>query len=198
MDAKSLFFAVTAALSLMMGGGCQSSPHATEGTLLGGLTGAGIGALIGHATGHTGAGAAIGAGVGAVSGAAVGSTLDDIEARNRAEIQARMGREIAGRVTMDDVVNMTHSGVAEEIMVNHIQRHGVAAPLTANDLIFLKDQGVSPRVVEAMQFVSTRPPGAPGTVIVQEHYVAPPSYGVYVGPGYRPHRYGYYYGGYWR
>src|SRR5258708_32003966 len=74
--------------------GCNSPYHADRGALFGGLTGAGVGALVGHATGHTGAGAAIGAGVGALTGAAVGSSLDDIEARNRAQIQARLGRPV--------------------------------------------------------------------------------------------------------
>lgn len=197
MNATVARFAATAALLLaIVGSGCQSSPsHTTDGAVIGGLTGAGVGALIGHATGHTGAGAAIGAGVGALSGAAVGSSMDEMEARNRAEIQARMGREIAGRVTIDDVIAMTHSGVAEEIIINHIQRHGMAMPLQTNDLIFLKDQGISARVVETMQIVSTYPPGNPNTVIVQERYVSP---GPYYGPYYRPYRYGYYRHGDWR
>jgi hypothetical protein len=165
--------------------------------VVGGLTGAGVGALIGHATGHTGAGAAIGAGVGALSGAAVGSSMDNMEARNRAEIQARLGREIAGRVTIDDVLAMTRSGVTEEVIINHVQRHGMIAPLQTGDLIFLQQQGISPRVVEAMQIASTRPPGDPNTVIVREGYGGPgPYYGPYGDPYYGRWHYRPYYGGY--
>jgi len=52
------------------------------------------------------AGAAIGAGVGALSGAAVGSSLDEIEARNRAMIEAHMGRQIAaGAVTNTAIIH---------------------------------------------------------------------------------------------
>jgi len=201
MNVRFAQVAVSAAFALSVcGSGCQSSPnHTTDGAVVGGVTGAGVGALIGSATGHTGAGAAIGAGVGALTGAAVGNSMDAAEARNRAEIQARIGREIAGRVTIDDVVTMTHSGVTEEIIINHIQRHGMAAPLQTNDLIFLKDQGISPRVIETMQVVSTRPPGDPNAVIVG----GPGPYyggGYYYSPyyGYRPYRDGYYYRGYYR
>src|SRR5437762_5211623 len=97
--------------------GCNSPYYADRGALFGGLTGAGVGALVGHATGHTGAGAAIGAGVGALTGAAVGSGLDDIEAKNRAQIEARLGRPVAvGSVSMEEVITMTHAGVADELI----------------------------------------------------------------------------------
>jgi hypothetical protein len=172
--------------------GCNSPYRSDQGALVGGLTGAGVGALVGNAVGNTGAGAAIGAGVGALSGAAVGGSLDEIEARNRAEIEARLGRPApVGAVTIDDVVAMTHAGVTEEVIVNHVQNHGIATPLRAGDLIVLQQQHVSPRVVQAMQ----APPAAaaypagpyPGPVIVDPY---PPPY--YWGPPgpyyYRPYR----------
>ena len=37
----------------------------------------------------------IGAGIGALTGSAIGGALDDIEARNRAEIAAQLGRPVA-------------------------------------------------------------------------------------------------------
>ena len=72
--------------------GCQSPYYADRGALTGGLAGAGVGALVGNAVGETAGGAAIGAGIGALTGTAIGGALDDIEARNRAEIAAQMGR----------------------------------------------------------------------------------------------------------
>src|SRR6185295_7064862 len=99
---------------LLAATGCQSPYHSDQGALFGGLTGAGLGAIVGNASGNPGAGAAIGAGVGALSGAAVGGALDDIEARNRAEIEARLGRQVAaGAVTIADVIAMTRAGVAD-------------------------------------------------------------------------------------
>ncbi len=166
--------------------GCQSPYYADKGALFGGATGAGVGALIGSATGHTGAGAAIGAGVGALTGAAVGSGMDDIEARNRAEIFARTHQQVRpGAVSIPDVVGMHQAGVNEEILVSHIQANGMVAPLQAADLIYLQQQGIPPRVVQAMQ-MSPGPRAVmvqqPQPVIVEERYYDP------YGPGYYHYR----------
>jgi hypothetical protein len=164
-------------MALSLATGCNSPYRADQGALFGGLTGAGLGALVGSATGNTGAGAAIGAGVGAVSGAAVGGSLDEIEAQNRAEIAARLGRPApVGSVTIDDVIAMTRSGVTEEVMVTHITRHGPARPLQAGDLIVLQQQGVSPRVVQAMQTAQPPTAGPPGVVMAQPYPVPAPGY----------------------
>jgi hypothetical protein len=162
-------------LLLLAASGCQSPYHADQGALFGGLTGAGVGALVGHATGNTGAGAAIGAGVGALTGAAVGSSLDEIEARNRAEIEARLGRPpAAGAVTVEEVIAMTQSGVNEEVIATHVRNNGVARPLGTNDLIYLQNNQVSARVIRAMQEPPVQRPvvvqGPPPPVVVHEYY----------------------------
>ena len=124
--------------------GCNSPYRSDQGAVVGGLTGAGLGALVGGASGHPGAGAAIGAGVGALSGAAVGGSLDDIEANNRAEIAARLGRPApSGAVTIDDVIAMSRAGVTEDIIVTHVRTHGAAGPLRPNDLIVLQLSGAA-------------------------------------------------------
>src|SRR5690606_32666589 len=111
---------------------------------------------VGNAVGDTAAGALVGAGVGAVSGAAVGSSLDEIEARNRAQIAAQMGRQISpGAVTINDVIAMSQAGVQEDLIINHIRPNGVAHVLQTGDLIALQQQGVSPRVIQAMQMPAT-------------------------------------------
>jgi outer membrane protein with glycine zipper len=163
---------------LVICAGCYSPYRSDRGALVGGVGGAGVGALVGNAVGHPGVGALVGAGVGAASGAAIGASLDQIEANNRAQIAAQLGRPVsAGAVTVGDVVGMSRAGVAENLIVTHIQRNGMATPLQANDLIMLQQQGVSPRVVEAMQ----RPPVAAGQPVVVQGpqpvmYVAPQPY----------------------
>ncbi|HUG92029.1 MAG TPA: glycine zipper domain-containing protein, partial [Planctomycetaceae bacterium] len=163
---------------LPLAGGCASPYRADQGALYGGLGGAGIGALVGEAVNQPLAGAAIGAAVGTLSGAAVGASLDDIEARNRAEIAARLGRPApVGAVTVTDVIAMTQAGVSEPVIVNHIRAHGVAAPPGTNDLITLQSNGVSAGVIQAMQ-TSPGPavvvgPGSapmPPPVIIERHY----------------------------
>jgi len=154
--------------------------------------------LVGNSVGKTGAGAAIGAGVGALSGALVGNSLDEMEARNRALIEAKLQRPVgANPVSIDDVVAMTRAGVADEVIVNHVRIHGVARPLQATDLIMLQQQGISPAVVRAMQepplprretVVVERP--SPRPVIVEEYH-----YGPYYDPYWHPWG-GYYYRGY--
>jgi len=172
--------------------GCHSPYHSDQGALTGGLLGAGTGAIIGNATGNTLAGAAIGTGIGALTGAAIGSGMDEVEAKNRAMIAQQMGRQVAaGAVRVDDVVTMHRAGVNEELIANHVRANGMAAPLQPNDLILLQQQGVSPRVVEAMQ--TARPPAAqpvvvqqPAPVIVEEYPYGPYYYGPRCYRYYRP------------
>jgi hypothetical protein len=146
--------------------GCASpyspSYHTDEGAVAGGLVGAGTGAIVGHALGSTGAGALLGAGVGVLGGAAIGSSMDEADARNRAIIAARLGRQLAaGAVSPEDVVAMSRAGVNEEVIINQIRAHGVTRQLQANDLISLQQQGVTPRVIEVMQqTLAAQPPAA--------------------------------------
>mgnify|MGYP000951958239 CR=1 FL=1 len=157
--------------------GCNSPYHADRGALFGGLTGAGVGALVGHAAGNTGAGAAIGAGVGALTGAAIGSEMDQVEARNRAMIEQKLGRQIAaGAVTVGEVVSMHQAGVAEELVINHVRAHGMAAPLQTSDLIWLQEQKIPTPIITAMQQSPPKPVQASATtapVVVQEYYYDP-------------------------
>ena len=102
-----------------------------------------------------------------MSGAVVGSELDTIEARNRAQIEAQLGRQLrAGAVTTEDVVIMSQNGVDEELIVNHVRANGMVQPPNTQDLIYLSQQGVSSRVVSAMQ----EPPRQrqPETVVIRE------------------------------
>jgi uncharacterized protein YcfJ len=104
--------------------GCRSPFYADRGALFGGLTGAGVGALVGDAAGNTGAGAVIGTAVGALAGAAVGENIDADMARSRADIEARMGRQMQGAVTPQDVVAMTQAGLSDEVIATHIRANG--------------------------------------------------------------------------
>jgi hypothetical protein len=99
--------------------------------------------------------------VGTLTGAVVGNSLDEMEARNRAEIEARIGRPApVGAVTTTDVIAMTQAGVEESIILQHVQIHGSAQVLRPEDLIYLNNNGVSPRVVQALQM-----PPRPRTVV---------------------------------
>jgi hypothetical protein len=179
------------ACTALMALGCQSPYYADRGALAGGLTGAGVGALIGDAVGETAGGAAIGAGIGALTGGAIGGALDDIEARNRAEIAAQLGRPVVqGQATVGEVVAMTRAGVDPRLITNYVNNSGVSQPVGAQDVIYLTQQGVSPDVIQALQtprvaqapaYIAPAPP--PGPVIIEEFYgpayCPPPHYHIY-------------------
>jgi hypothetical protein len=186
MATRARYFALFSPSLIALAIGCQSPYYADRGAAAGGLLGAGTGAIIGSQTGDPLAGAAIGAGIGALGGGIFGSQMDEAAARNRAEIAAHMGRQVAsGAATPEEVVAMTRAGVDPRMMVSYVQTSGVSRPLTANDIIMLHQQGVPPEVVQAMnappaapvQVVQGPPIGPP--VIVEEHYYGPP---VFYGP----------------
>lgn len=194
MNRHTMGLVIAGLLTVSSTVGCQSPYRADQGALLGGLLGAGTGALIGDATGGNALpGAAIGAGLGAIAGGVTGGALDEIEAQNRAMIEQQLGRQVAaGVVRIDDVVAMTQAGVDDELIVNHVRAHGVASPLQTGDLIFLQQQGVSTRVIKAMQEPPPARPvvvrEAPPPVVVHEYSYGPPLWG----PPYYRHRH------YWR
>jgi hypothetical protein len=185
--------------------GCMSPYYTDRGALFGGLTGAGVGAVVGEAAGNAGAGAAIGTAVGALTGAAVGQNIDADMARSRAEVEARMGRQMQGAVTPQDVVAMTQAGLSDDVIATHIRANGMAQPLAANDLINLRNMGVRDGVINIMQqtpprlaqgnqplamYPATYPAG-PGPVMVAPYYpypgwgpwAPPPPVGFYYGRG---------------
>ena len=172
--------------------GCRSPYYADRGTGVGALAGAGAGALIGDAVGgNAGTGALIGAGLGAVTGNVVGGAMDEMQAQNRAEIAAAMGRQVqAGAATIDEVIAMTRAGVEPRLIQSYVRTSGVIRPLTAQDVIYLHNNGVSTDVIQAMQ--TPTPPAGNGPmmaggqpVIVEEHYYPaaypPPYWGPHCG-----------------
>ncbi|MBA2115195.1 glycine zipper domain-containing protein [Bremerella alba] len=170
--------AIVSAASL----GCRSPYHQDQLGLVGAGTGALAGAAIGNATGHTAGGAIIGGLVGATAGSAVGSHMDEVEARNQALFQQRLGRRMEGQTTFDDVIAMSKAGLSDQVVTTHIRRHGVAQVPSAPDLIYLKNNGVSDAVINTMQNPPVEVVSAPvqERVIVEEHYYGPrPYYGPY-------------------
>jgi hypothetical protein len=182
---NGLFVVAACCCAMFVFAGCQSPYYADRGALVGGLGGAGVGALIGDAVGETAGGAAIGAGIGALTGGAIGGALDDIEARNRAQIAAQLGRPVAqGQATVGEVVAMTRAGVDPRLIANYVNNSGMIEPVTAQDVIYLTQQGVSPEVIQTMQ--APRPAIAggpaptaviappPGPIIMEEYPYGPP------------------------
>lgn len=175
----------------LLTGGCATQTG--TGAAVGSLLGAGTGALIGGAHGGNAAaaGAAIGAGLGAVTGAAVGSEADENNRRERAYNAAVMrSRPTAPPMSVQDVVNMARSGVAEGAIISSLQASQTVFQLSAQQIVDLHAQGVPDRVIQMMIESAQRPVYAqPGPVIYQPapvyYYDPPPRVGVSFGY-YRP------------
>jgi len=135
-----------------MVGGCQTATG--TGAAAGGAIGAGIGALAGRSPGAALVGGALGAGVGALGGAAVERADDN---RARAQHAANVRATTASAPSLPDIVHMAQSNVSDDIIIDKVRASNVVYNLSPDQLVMLKQQGVSDRVVRAMQTGTPRP-----------------------------------------
>lgn len=174
----------------------QAQSHADRGAVLGGVGGALAGAAIGKHNGETAGGALIGGAVGLLSGALIGNSMDAQESRQR-YIEQQYIAQNARAVTISEVLNMTKNGVSDAVIINHINQQGVQQRLEVSDVILLHREGVSERVLTALQ--RARVGGSPvyvaptrvytEPVIVHDYHYVRPAYPVYVPRYYHPHHY---------
>ena len=124
------------------------------------------GAVVGEHNDNPTAGAVIGAAVGSTAGAVVGSGIDQRQAeRSLADADA------GDPLLISDVVTLSVAGLSDEVIINHIQSQGFAGQLTAADLISLKQQGISDRVIEALQQPPLKHLPSQQTVIIDQNPV---------------------------
>ena len=171
----ALGFALTA-------GGCASMNHTQSGAMVGGGLGALTGAVVGAGSGHAPGGALIGAAVGALAGGAVGHSEDHREANEAAFMQAAYIEQSRNALTNFDLIRMAQSGLGDDVMIASIQTRGGRFDLGTEALITLKANGVSERVIVAMQQAVQGPRPtvvAPPPVIVEPVpvFVGPPPFG---------------------
>ncbi len=112
----------------------------------------------------------------------VGSSLDNIDAKNRAQIAAAT-RLASGAVNVDDVITMTRSGIDEQIIVNQIAGAGLQRPLGGQRRHLLAAERCQPTrdfpsCSKRRVAVAELPPG---TVVVPD---GPPPAVVVAGRGY--------------
>jgi uncharacterized protein YcfJ len=144
-------------LSLLVG--CQSNKtRVAEGSIIGGVVGAAAGGIIGHQGGHGAEGAAIGAAAGALTGALVGSQIKKPGQANQtattASGQASQAAPQApnpNQMSMQQVVSLVKEGVNESVIIDKIRLTNSKFSLTSADIDYLKQQGVSQKIIDAMQ-----------------------------------------------
>ncbi|MFP6659529.1 MAG: hypothetical protein VB853_15200 [Pirellulales bacterium] len=150
-------------------GGCASSYHRDQLALFAAFSGAAIGSAASNGNDNVAENAVVGGLAGALTGAVIGDHLDAAEARNQALIERQLGRRLSGSVTLKDVIALSQAGLSDQVITTHIAHHGLARPLTTQDLITLTQNGVNNAVIAAMQSPPV-PPAPPRPVIVDEHF----------------------------
>jgi uncharacterized protein YcfJ len=139
---KRLIFLVFLSFVLIVAG-CQSMGEKTKGgALIGGIVGAGAGGIIGHQSGHGGEGAAIGAAVGALSGGLIGNQMDKSDKDAKAVNPDHLG-------TLQ-IVDMASKGVPDDVIIEEIRRTNSTYNLTSETIAYLKENGVSDKVLDEM------------------------------------------------
>ncbi len=118
----------------------------------GALAGAGVGALAGGLIGGNATGALIGAGVGALAGGLVGAALDEQDRKIMQQNAPQTLQKIDSKqqLTIPDVVAMTKNGLSEEVIINQIKHTESIFHLTSDEIIELKNSGVSEKVIQCM------------------------------------------------
>lgn len=169
-------------------GGCAGMSHTAEGAGIGALLGTGTGAIIDRATGGKGGtGALLGLATGTVIGGAIGNEADKkekdalIQAKADAEANASQGTPMG----LTDVVQLAQRNTSDEVIINQIRSTNSTFQLSTEDLRFLKENGVSDRVVLEMQNRRPTQVLTPRYVPVHRHpryMYAPPPAVIFVEP----------------
>ena len=176
MTVARIIFSSLASVALAGSTGCSTLSPTENGVLGGGALGGVTGAVIGNALGNTGAGAAVGAVTGAVAGGLVGNAAEESEKKQAVQAaNARAARQLG----LTDIVQMSQSKISDAVLVGQIRASGSVYTLSAGDLQWLKENGVSDGVVIEMQQTVNRPRVAYGRsrpvyVVEEPVYVGPP------------------------
>lgn len=131
--------------------GCQgSTTRSGEGALIGGLVGATAGGIVGHQSHHGAEGAAIGAAAGALTGALVGSQI-----KKPGQAAQTTGTTATGvnpnQMSIQQIVDLSKQGINENVIVDKIRLSNSRFTLNSNDIDYLRQQGVTQKVIDAMQ-----------------------------------------------
>jgi len=169
---------LAAAIGLGPLAGCQNLPgsKSTQGTVLGGASGAGLGAAIAD---DSAAGALVGGLLGAGGGYLVGSQMDkrgdnqaDVAEARQAATRARRNpataADVAGKgtadlngdgfVTMDEIVAMEKANLSDPQMLERLRASDQVFRLSPQQQQQLIEQGVSRDVVEQMESINRGDP----------------------------------------
>ena len=150
--------------------GCKELPGSNEsqGAVIGGVSGAAVGAAVGGEQ-HRLLGALLGGAIGAGGGYLIGANIDKIKGKDtQAASQAMTNATVNpatpaqarkattadingdGFVTMDEVIAMKQAGLTDDQMLARLQATGQVFELNASQQQYLRDNGVSQKVIAGM------------------------------------------------
>lgn len=135
---------------ILISSGCESK--AGQGAIIGGGLGAlGGGLIAGNATG-----AIIGAAVGATAGALIGAALDEKDRENLEKNAPQTLEKIDSQqqLSIYDIESMSKNGLSNEVIIGQIQNTHSVFYLTSDQIIELKNAGVSETVITYMMQTS--------------------------------------------
>jgi len=149
---KSLYVLICLPL-LLAGMGCQNTKsRAVEGSVIGGVLGAAAGGIIGHQNHHGGEGAAIGAATGAIAGAIVGSQISKEDQNTPQTEEIPSAQRISyNRMSFSQIIDLYRQGISDDMLIEKIKFSKTKYNLAREDINYLKSQGISQAVIDAMQ-----------------------------------------------
>ena len=157
---KRLISAVICICLVCVFAGCESNKtRVAEGAVIGGLLGGAAGGIIGHQSGNAGAGAGIGIAAGAVTGAIIGSQMNKPQKKEQAQTtsEATQGTQTQeakvenGQLSIEQIVQMHKQGLKDDEIIAKIKSTNSKFNLSADGSNYLEEQGVSQKVIDAMQ-----------------------------------------------
>lgn len=150
---KNNFYVLICLPLLLAGIGCQNTQsRVVEGSVIGGLLGAAAGGIIGHQSHHGGEGAAIGAAAGVVTGAIVGSQIPKDNQSNEQSMETTPEQSINyNQMSISQIIELYKQGANDTMLIEKIHFSKSKYNLTEEDINYLKSQGISQIVIDAMQ-----------------------------------------------
>jgi len=145
-------FLIAVVFLMALSGCAENQTKVAEGAGIGGILGAVVGGVVGHQQkgDHAIGGALIGGALGAAAGGIAGSQIENKNATPKQVPVTSQAMPIS-QITMQQIVDWTKQGLSGDEIISRIRTTYSTYALTADDINYLRREGVSQRVIEAMQ-----------------------------------------------
>jgi len=144
---RTAAFVIISVLILVSCLGCaENKTRVAEGAVAGGALGALAGGLL-----QGGTGAAVGAAIGATGGALVGAQIDKKPAQAETGEAKATADPNTTQMSILQVIELSKQGTPDSVIIDKIKKSNSKFILTQEDINYLKKQGVSDKIIDAMK-----------------------------------------------